>query len=433
MRVSGWGRYPWQDADVAAPTSVSALRRAVATDGPLIARGLGRSYGDSALAPRIVGLRQLDHFLDFDASSGRLRCEAGVSLADILLEFVPRGWFVPVTPGTRFVTVGGAVASDVHGKNHHVAGAFSDHVESLDILLGSGEILTIGPTAHPELFHATCGGMGLTGIILTVTLRLLRIASSRIVETTIKAANLDAAVEVFAQNAGSTYSVAWIDCLARGSSLGRSLIMLGEHSTGGALSVKRSAPLPIPVDVPSFVMNPLAVRAFNTLYFNKALTTRRTREVPLEPYFYPLDALTDWNRLYGSRGFIQYQFVLPLAGGLLGLRTVLERIARSGSGSFLAVLKVFGRGNSNLLSFPMEGYTLALDFQVESRTLSLLDDLDSIVREHGGRIYLTKDSRMSAATFRCSYPRWEQFESVRLTYHASGKFRSLQSKRLGLS
>ncbi len=433
MRVSGWGRYPWHDAEVVAPTSISALRKSVTSEGSLIARGLGRSYGDSALAPQIVGLRQLDHFLEFDVSTGRLRCEAGVSLADILLEFVPRGWFVPVTPGTRFVTVGGAVASDVHGKNHHVAGAFSDHVESLDILLGSGEILTIGPTQHSDLFRATCGGMGLTGVILTVTLRLIRIESSRIVETTIKAANLDAAVEVFNENSDSTYSVAWIDCLARGSSLGRSLIMLGEHAADGDLSVKQGGALPIPIDLPSVVMNPLTVRAFNTLYFLKALTLRRTREVPLEPYFYPLDALADWNRLYGSRGFVQYQFVLPLAGGLDGLRRVLERIARSGAGSFLAVLKVFGRGNANFLSFPMEGYTLALDFQVEARTLALLDDLDSIVREHSGRIYLTKDARMSVSTFRSSYPQWEQFESVRSKYHAIGKFSSLQSKRLGLS
>lgn len=433
MELHGWGRYPRTPANVTLPLSATQCAGALAVAAPLIARGLGRSYGDSALGARVLGTQHLDHFQAFDATTGLLRCEAGVTLDAILRTFVPRGWFLPVTPGTRFVTVGGAVASDVHGKNHHGDGTFSAHVRAIEILLGNGERVTASPTEHADLFHATCGGMGLTGVILSVAVQLKPIVASDIIETTIKAPSLDAVLEAFDAHATTTYSVAWIDCLARGMSLGRSLLMLGEHATEGALAVQPAKALPVPIDMPASLLNHATVQAFNTLYYARARQARSTRSIPFEPFFYPLDAISGWNRLYGRPGFVQYQFVLPRTAGVSGLREVLEHIAQSGRGSFLAVLKVFGAANANLLSFPTEGYTLALDFKVEPAVFELLEVLDRIVLHHGGRLYLTKDARMSEATFKASYPRWPEFEAVRARWHAHGTFASAQSIRLGLS
>ena len=337
-----------------------------------------------------------------------------------------------MTPGTRFVTVGGAIASDVHGKNHHISGTFCEHVMQMDMLLGNGEKITTSPIQHPELFHATCSGMGLTGIILSASIRLKPIASSNIVQTTIKAPNLAAVLQAFEDHQAATYSVAWIDCLATGKDLGRSLLMLGEHAQEGPLLTQGNKAIPIPLDMPAFLLNQTTISAFNALYYNKTLQTKSSQQIPYEPFFYPLDALANWNRLYGKSGFVQYQFVLPKAAGEIGLREVLERIANSGKGSFLAILKVFGKANQNLLSFPIEGYTLALDFKVEPSLFDLLNQLDQLVLKYRGRLYLTKDARMSESTFKSSYPRWSEFETLRQQYHAIGKFSSHQSQRLGL-
>jgi FAD/FMN-containing dehydrogenase len=404
----------------------------IRANGALTPRGLGRSYGDSALSARLIGTHRLDHFISFDSHSGALTCEAGVSLSTIAQHFVPRGWFLPVSPGTQYVTIGGAIASDVHGKNHHRNGSFTDHVSSIDIALGDGTILTASRESHADLFRATCGGMGLTGLILAATIRLQPIASSQIIETTLKAPQLDVALDLFEQHATATYSVAWIDCLARGRSLGRSLVFLGEHATDGPLTWKTKSLLNVPIDAPAGALNRLTVKAFNTAYYSAVIGKRRTRAIDLASYFYPLDAIGHWNRLYGPRGFVQYQFVLPIAAGREGLRHIIKMIAESGSGSFLAVLKVFGPGNDNLLSFPVPGYTLALDFVPSPQNLRLLDALDETLIDLGGRVYLTKDARMSKHTFRAGYPRWEEFQSVRAKYGSLGKFHSLQSHRLGL-
>ena len=432
MELHGWGRYPRHQAHLALPLSAAQCVATLASSAPLIAHGLGRSYGDSALAAQVLGTRYMDHFAAFDAATGMLTCAGGVSLDAILRMFVPRGWFLPVTPGTRFVTVGGAIASDVHGKNHHGAGTFGTHVQRVELLLGNGERVNVSPTDNAELFHATCGGMGLTGIVLSATLQLKPIAASEILQTTIKAPNLEAVLEAFAANAASTYSVAWIDCLARGTSLGRSLLMLGEHATDGPLTMQAKPPTPVPFDLPAALLNRTSVQAFNSLYYGRVRQTVSQQRIAFEPFFYPLDAIGQWNRLYGKPGFVQYQFVLPQAAGVAGLRQVVERIAESGRGSFLAVLKVFGPANANYLSFPQAGYTLALDFKVEPAMFELLDELDAIVLQHGGRLYLAKDARMSAATFKASYPNWQAFEEVRARWHAHGKFASTQSLRLGL-
>ena len=431
-QLYGWGRYPRLDAQVAQPLSATQCASTLQTSSPLIALGLGRSYGDSTLAPQVLCTRYLNHFQTFDEDTGLLTCAAGVSLNSILHSFVQRGWFLPVTPGTSFVTVGGAIASDVHGKNHHKDGTFCTHVRHIKLLLGNGECVTASPTENVDLFHATCGGMGLTDIILSASVQLLRIRASDILETTIKAPSLNALLEAFEVHAASTYSVAWIDCLARGAKLGRSLLMLGEHVTDGALAVQTSSPKSVPFDLPAAWLNHSTVQVFNTLYYGRGWRSQSTRRIPFEPFFYPLDGLSHWNRIYGKPGFVQYQFALPKAAGIAGLREVLERIAQSGRGSFLAVLKVFGAANDNLLSFPVGGYTLALDFKAEPAVFELLNTLDAVVLHYGGRLYLAKDARMSEATFRAGYPRWQEFEATRERWHAHGHFSSLQSHRLGL-
>ena len=433
MKLSGWGRYPRIDAQIIAPADLPALAAGAARLPPqTIARGLGRSYGDSALAATVIDTRHLDHFITFDATSGVLVCQSGATLAEILAVAVPQGWFLPVTPGTRFVTLGGAIASDVHGKNHHLHGSFCDYIQSLRLFTASAGIVHCARDAEPELFAATCGGMGLTGVIVEASLQLKPIAGAFIEQTSIKAANLDAAFELFEAHGDASYSVAWIDCLAQGDNLGRAIVSLGEHASSGELSTGSDTTLSAPFTTPGWLLNNWSMRAFNYLYYHRMRDMRRHSRVHYVPFFYPLDGIRHWNRLYGGDGFVQYQCVLPRAAGREGMAALLQCIAASGKGSFLAVLKALGKGNGNLLSFPMEGYTLALDFRMERDILPLLDELDAMVIDHGGRIYLTKDARMSQATFRACYPNWNNFCEIRRAWGADKHFNSLQSQRLGL-
>jgi decaprenylphospho-beta-D-ribofuranose 2-oxidase len=430
--ISGWGGYPKHEAQVFTPSCLSALQSQIQTQLPLISRGMGRSYGDSANASVVLQTTYCDHFIAFDANTGLLTAEAGIKLRDILKVIVPQGWFLPVTPGTSYVTLGGAIASDVHGKNHHVAGTFGQHVKSITLLLGAGDVVAVSPVEYVDLFQATCGGMGLTGVILNATIQLTPIQSSFITQKTIKADCIEAACESFETNTTATYSVAWIDCAATGKSLGRSVMMLGEHADSGELDLTIKDPIAIPFHTPAALLNRITMKAFNNAYWAKA-KDNKTQTVPLMPYFYPLDAIGSWNKLYGKAGFLQYQFVLPKTDGVANMRKVLTKIAQSGQGSFLAVLKQFGVENDNLLSFPIEGYTLALDFKMTTSTITLLRELDSMVADMGGRVYLSKDAVMQEKVFKTTYPKWQQFESVRQKYGAVGKFASAQSKRLGLT
>jgi len=429
---SGWGRYPQIATYVNFPQSFDDCQDMVIQKKQLIVRGLGRSYGDSSLAKETLDTRYLRHFQAFDETTGILTCEAGVTLRDILQVVVPQGWFLPVTPGTQFVTIGGAIASDVHGKNHHVDGAFSDHVIQIELLLGNGTRVVASPTHHSELFRATCGGMGLTGIILAATIQLKPIVSSRILETSIKLACLSDLLDAFNDYQHATYSVAWIDCLAKGRHLGRSILKIGEHAEDGYLTSLPKRVLSVPFDMPAHILNYHTIKAFNALYYGRTPQTASTRQTTYQSFFYPLDRLRHWNRLYGKSGFVQYQFLLPRDAGEQGLRDVLQRIVNSRQGSFLAVLKIFGKGNKNYLSFPAEGYSVALDFKFTPSLLTLLAELDQLILTKGGRLYLAKDARMTEHMFKSSYPRWDEFEQVRATYHAIGKFSSLQSQRLGL-
>ena len=431
-KIYGWGRYPQQDAYLYTPTSRASLELIAKQKNSVLARGMGRSYGDSANALNVLQTTYINHFIEFDKVTGKLTVEAGITLREILEVIVPSGWFLPVTPGTSYATLGGAIASDVHGKNHHIAGTFGQHVKSLSILLGTGEVVTTSPQRHADLFHATCGGMGLTGIIMCATIQLIPIRSSLISQKTIKADCIEAACEAFESNSDATYSVAWIDCLSKGQSLGRSVIMLGENAEQGGLDIDIRQKLSVPFSTPSVLLNSVTMKAFNTAYWHKSKHNVR-QTVEFMPYFYPLDAVGEWNRLYGKNGFLQFQCVVPKLDGVANMRRLLAEISNSGEGSFLAVLKKFGTGNANLLSFPMEGYTLALDFKASQTAIETVKKLEDMVVEMSGRLYLTKDAVMQESTFKATYPNWEKFEAIREQYGAIGKFSSTQSRRVGLA
>lgn len=433
MKLHGWGRYPIVDAEVTQISREAAAQQCVAQEQQAITpRGLGRSYGDSSIGNHVLDFSLQNRFISFDDASGLLECEAGTSLHDILKVFIPKGWFLPVTPGTQFVTVGGAIASDVHGKNHHLDGSFSQNLESFRMLTGLNEILECSPAHHPDLFRATCGGMGLTGLILSAKIKLRRINSSDILCRSIRAENLEQLLQLFEEHASSPYSVAWIDCLKGGDQLGRSILILGEHAKDGPLQVASDAAITVPGIFPGSLLNPFTISAFNTLYFHRSPKTAAVQRSSYRPYFYPLDSLNHWNRMYGRSGFVQYQFMIPKSSGADAMRNILKEISASGRGSFLAVLKTFGPGNGNDLSFPGEGWTLALDFRCDARVFALLDRLDEMVLAASGRVYLTKDARLKAAHFRLTYPNWEKFEATRARYGAHGRFASAQSLRLGL-
>lgn len=436
MKLSGWGRYPVADC------RVIRARGDTLPEGALIARGAGRSYGDSALNPRAtLDMRGLNRMLAFDPATGVLEAEAGVTLADIVTTFLPRGWFPRVTPGTQFVTLGGMIAADVHGKNHHADGSFASCVDWIEVLDAEGRLRRCSPTEETELFSWTLGGMGLTGVILRAAIRLRAVQTAHVRQRTQAAASLAQALEIFEATADATYSVAWIDCLSQGAGAGRSLVMTGEHATLGDLPPRmrdrarhlpRRAALPFPVDLPALALNRHTIGAFNEIYFRRgARPAAADRLVPAQSYFYPLDAVTGWNRMYGRRGFMQFQCLLPPEASAAGLAAILRATGQAGLGSFLAVLKRMGPGRGGL-SFPGPGYTLALDFPVSDRSLALMRDLDAIVIDHGGRFYLAKDARMSAATLRRTDPRADQFADWRRRSGAAARFRSAQSERLEL-
>ena len=440
--LEAWGRKPRITAMLAEPSSSQSLEKLLKKQAGWTCRGLGRSYGDASLGKRVILTSKLDRILFFDEQTGIIECEAGFSLSELLRIFVPRGWFVPVSPGTRFVTVGGMLASDVHGKNHHKSGSFSNHVLAFSLLTADNQIRRVGPKTDLELFLATAGGMGLTGAILSVRFQMIAIQSSWIRQEMRKIYSLSELLEQFEETSKRTYSVAWIDCLAGKRKLGRSLLMLGEHAEVEELSSSQKkdplcldlkTKMKVPLDFPGFVLNRLSLSAFNTFYFQRIRKKRQFALVPLLSFFYPLDAVHHWNRIYGKRGFFQYQCVLPKKpDGASALREILLLIARAGEGSFLSVLKLFGPEDPPYLSFATEGYTLALDFPVRSGTNKLLDLLDDITQQAGGRLYLTKDARMSKEFFHYSYPQVKQFLAVKRRVDPKNCFTSLQAERLGL-
>ena len=445
MRLASWGNYPVIETVMRRPAMESEAVDFLDSAASAIGHGLGRSYGDSALNTDLtLDTGRLNAMLSFNEDSGELAAEAGVSLAEIINTFGPRGWFPAVTPGTKFVTLGGAIASDVHGKNHHQASSFAAQVSWIDVLTSSRGVVRCSADEHPDLFHATCGGHGLTGLILRVAVKLRKIPSAYIAQTMIKARDISHIMEVFNEQYHMPFSVAWIDCLKSGPGLGRSIFMGGDFATLDDLGAQRNKPfrvrgnlpLAVPFNFPSFALNSFSIKAFNALYYAKAPQNGRRSIISYNTFFYPLDAIHDWNRIYGKRGFTQYQFVIPLESAAKGLPAILKKIAGMGMGSFLAVLKLFGDQPSwpGNISFPDKGYTLALDFPISPRLFGLLDELDAMVLDYGGRHYLTKDCRLSAPVFKKSYgAALDEFMDVKSRWDPSGRFRSRQSDRLGLT
>lgn len=433
--ITNWNNYPVVEASEISFDYEKEI--AAKLSKTCIPHGNGRCYGDASLSTDVVNTLRYDKVLAFDEVNGIITCQSGLLLSDLLQVIVPRGWFLPVTPGTKFITVGGAVASDVHGKNHHVDGSFSRHVVSMSVLTGTGETFVCSPSDNSDLFWATCGGMGLTGIILDVRFRLKRINTAYIRQKQIKARNLHEIMGLFEENVDATYSVAWIDCLKQGRNFGRSILMLGEHATVDEVRTekfllpKEKALVTVPFHFPSFVLNGFTVKLFNTLYYAKNYRRVMDSVAHYDGFYYPLDSILGWNKIYGKKGFVQYQFVLPLATSKQGLVDIMTRINKRGTGSFLAVLKLFG-DQDNLISFPMRGYTLALDFPIQSGLFEFLDELDKVVADYGGRIYLSKDARMKSEIFWKTYPHAQEFKNILQKYDPDNRFVSQLSQRLTL-
>jgi decaprenylphospho-beta-D-ribofuranose 2-oxidase len=444
--VSGWGRYPVERCYVYRPEKRSDVARVLSSGNYsfFISGGLGRSYGDAALnrGNGIISHLRLNRFLGFDSGTAVLECESGVSLAEIIETFLPRGFFLPVTPGTKYVTVGGAIASDVHGKNHHVDGTFAEFLVDFQLQSCTGEIFTCSREERPEVFWATVGGMGLTGAILSARIRLRPVEAAYVRADYRKTQNLDDALCAFAESDDDyRYSVAWIDGLASGASLGRSILMRANDATADELrsktplqdplSVRKRRSAAISFDFPSITLNRASIQAFNTLYYRKQRNATAVL-VDYESFFYPLDSIGNWNRLYGRRGFVQYQTALPLEGGREGLIALLERLSAAKRASFLAVLKRFGKANPGLLSFPFEGYTLALDLPNRPGLQAFLGELDQITLRYGGRVYLAKDAALTPEAFSAMYPEVEEFRRIKREVDPQGRFSSSLARRIGL-
>jgi FAD/FMN-containing dehydrogenase len=416
-RFSSWGNVIRSDYEIAPLPTRHGAFPTTESHATVLPYGNGRSYGDSCLnvGAALIPTRSLDHFIAMDAERGVVTCEAGTLLDEILQVAMPLKWFVPVTPGTRFVTLGGAIANDVHGKNHHQAGTLGRHIERFELLRSDGQRLICSPTENPEWFRATIGGLGLTGIITWASLRLRRIAGPAMDVETIRFSNLDEFLQLQSQSDRDfEYTVAWVDCLGRGSQLGRGVLQRANHSAGAEASARigpaaKSREIGVPFAPPFSLINSASLRLFNTLYYHRPLARHSVQR--FDSFFYPLDSIRNWNRLYGPRGFYQYQCVIPGAQGREGTAALLNAIARSGQGSFLAVLKVFGSIESpGMLSFPREGVTLALDFPNRGAALErLFSELDAIVRNAGGRLYPAKDGRMPGDLYRSGFPAWRDF------------------------
>jgi decaprenylphospho-beta-D-ribofuranose 2-oxidase len=434
--ISGWGNFPKIIGKISKASTREQLIQTLNENDTIIPFGNGRSYGDSALNDHMVQYDNPEISIEFDQELGIVQVSAATQIGDLIDYILPFGWFPPVVPGTKFVTIGGAIAADIHGKNHHVDGCFSQHIISIDLMLQNGDIVQCSHQENSDLFKATCGGMGLTGVILNATIKMIQVQSRFIEQISYKAQNIDELFSHFHRYDSKRYSVAWLDCTSKGNKLGRGVLITGEFLKNGAFSAYNRgnhSRLNIPFFLPSWLINHLSLKIFNTLYYHlSGFNERKKVVVDLNRFFFPLDQIHNWNRLYGKNGFLQYQFVLPLKNSKKGIKQILHKIASSGLGSPLAVLKLFGPKNDNYLSFPTEGYTLALDFKNQPSIFPLLDELDRIVLDLKGKIYLAKDARMTKEHFEQTYENLQTFTSLRKEYGMRKKLKSIQSQRLSL-
>jgi decaprenylphospho-beta-D-ribofuranose 2-oxidase len=434
VRLSGWGRSRQVGTLACRPATPEAAAAALAAaPGPLIAHGAGRSYGDAALndGGHTILTDALDRIESFDPASGEIVCQPGVTFRQLLEHFLPQRWLFPVSPGTAFTTLGGAVANDVHGKNHELDGSFGDHLRWLDLALPDGEVRRVSPERDPELFRATVGGIGLSGLILRLAFALRRVPSGSVAVREQRIADLDAFMAAFEScRRQATFSVGWIDTTARGRGFGRGILETAAPAPADAGRVRPRRPLAVPFDFPGGVLNPLTVRAFNALYFRRVPSSGRTRVVPVEHFLYPLDAIGRWNRIYGARGFYQFQAVIPDRAAGAGIPALLEAVVAARRASFLAVLKTMGRPGRGFLSFPLPGTTLALDFPRRDDTPALLRRLEEITLAHGGRVYLAKDALLSPAGFAAMYPELPSLRAVLDRVDPDRRLASDMSRRL---
>jgi FAD/FMN-containing dehydrogenase len=410
-----WGRYPVYDADVRSIHWQDQFPRVI--DGVhhgALPVGMGRSYGDVCLLKdgTLVRTTGMNRLLGFDPATGVLTAEAGITLAQILDFAVPRGFFLPVSPGTKYVTLGGAIANDIHGKNHHIAGTFGCHVPQFELVRSDGTHLRCSPAENPDMYSATIGGLGLTGMITWAQLRLKRIVSRKIDYQGIQFHGIDEFLDLTAQSQNIEYTVSWIDVTSTGKNFARGVFMQGDHSQiPNELKTSSEPKLVFPIELPGWVLNGASVGAFNTLFFNKQMKQRVSALQDYEPFFYPLDAVLKWNKMYGKRGLLQFQYAIPWEHAREGTIAILQEVAKSGLASFLAVLKAFGDVPSpGMMSFPKPGITLALDFPIKpEKSFALFDRLAEMTNEFGGRLYPAKDARMTAPQFQAFYPQWQRF------------------------
>ena len=440
-RLAGWGANQRADCDLREPELEAQIKASLDARGTT-PRGLGRSYGDAALnaGGRVLGMTRFNRYLGFDDATGTLCCEAGVSLEDVLRDFAPRGWYPTVTPGTKFVTIGGCIANDVHGKAHHVQGSFSSCVDSFTVLLASGEVVNASRDENADLFWASFGGMGLLGVILTTTIRLRKIETTYFRQRSIKVNDLDGMLAAFREfDHEFPYSVATLDVFATGARLGRGVLALGEHARRDELPANLAADplrvsgppkLTVPFELPTLTLNRFTIRVVNALL--QKIQSRGAAFSHYEQFTYPLDMLAHWNRGYGPTGFTQYQFVIPFEDGPRRLREILSTILNSSELPFLNVLKCFGKASDGVLSFPREGYTFAIDFPIRKGTAALLKRLDALVLNAGGRVYLGKDSFLDAGTFRAMYPNLDRWLETKAKYDPRNVFVSDLGRRVGL-
>ncbi|HZY81980.1 MAG TPA: FAD-binding oxidoreductase [Cyclobacteriaceae bacterium] len=433
--ISNWGNYPVVKGSLDDFSDTTQALNLVAKTKNFITRGSGLSYGDASLGEQMISTAKFNKILSFDEANGVVHVQAGATLDDILKRIVPSGWFLPVTPGTKFITAGGAVAGDVHGKNHHSEGSFCEYVTRLEVMLADGTVTHCSATENTQLFRVICGGLGLGALILSVAFRLKKIETSYIHQKNIIVRGLDEMLDRLAEFNNTVYSVSWIDCVARGKNLGRGVLMLGDHAkadevkAGNKLKVHGDPWLNVPFNFPSFTLNNLSISVFNFGVYHKHRLASKDFIVHYEPFFYPLDKIRHWNRAYGSRGLLQYQFVLPFETSKKGLHTIVRKISDAGSASFLSVLKSMGKGE-NMISFPIPGFTLAMDFPAAPSVFPLLEELDKIVVDLGGRIYLVKDARMKPEIYWNGYSTATEFREAIHKLDPNHKFSSALSRRL---
>ena len=430
IKLNSWGRFTNIEAAQHDFNDITNLKKLLSQNKSFIPSGNFRSYGDSAFSDNIISCRSYDKVIAFDKSTGLITAQTGMTLCEILSHVVPHGWFLGVTPGTKYTTLGGAIASDVHGKNHHLNGCFSEYISEFDLMLQDGSVVTL--KREDELFKATCGGMGLTGIIINATMKLVKIKSSYIDQTTIKTKNLRETFSIFEKYANETYSVAWLDGFAKGTEFGKSIIQIGNFSTEGRLEFKEKLIRNFPFKMLSFFLTKTLMRIFNYLYYLLTPSKVTKSKIHFDKFFYPLDLFSNWNKIYGKNGLLQYQFILPLENSYEGTKEIFSLIQQNKIYPYLAVLKLYGDENENYLSFPIKGYSLALDFQNNQETLNMLEDLDSLVLQNGGRVYLTKDARIKEKNFKNMYPKVEKFIQIRKKYSFDKKIQSSQSVRIGI-